>query len=172
MEFNEVITTRYSVRKFQTRPLGREMVLRVLEAARAAPTAVNRQPWRILAIAGEREMEKLAQCTRYTFGALAALIVGFLPEKAWVRSYDGHNAGIVDASIVATSLMLAIHNLGLGTCWVGSFDPQKLLELFEPGFEPAAILPIGWPDEHSTPSAKHFERLPLHETVTWKGEWE
>lgn len=65
MEFKEVLTTRYSVREFEERPVEREIVARVLEAARIAPTAANKQPWRILAIAGKSAMEKLAQCTRF-----------------------------------------------------------------------------------------------------------
>ena len=65
---------------------------------------------------------RLAAHTRFDFGARVILVLGALPDEAWVRKYDGRNFADVDASIVGTHVMLAAHDLGLGTTWVGHFD--------------------------------------------------
>lgn len=75
--------------------------------------------------------------------------------------------GEVDASIVTTHMMLEAAALGLGTTWVGHFDPQKVRSAFAlpENVIPVAILPMGYPHETSVPNQKHGERLPLSATT-------
>lgn len=169
MEFSEVLARRYSVRKFASRPVEPEKIRLILEAARSAPTAVDRQPQRIVVLQSPQEMAKLALCTKYTFGAPAALIVGCAEDKAWVRPFDNENAGVIDASIVGTFLMLAICDQDLGTCWVGHFDPAELRSQFRfpDNVRPVAVFPFGYPAEDAAPSRLHGERLPLEDTVRY-----
>lgn len=171
MQFEDLIKSRYSVRKFDSRPVPDDLINKVLEIARLAPTAVNKQPWHILVAQCQDAMAKLAKCTKYTFGAPCAIIVGHCPEKAWVRPFDNENSGIIDASIVATYVMLAIHDLGLGTCWVGYFDPRAVVDNMGINFTPDAIFPFGYPAADAAPSSKHAERLPLEQTTTWAGHF-
>lgn len=170
MLFTEVIKSRYSVRKFDARPVEPEKIGAILEAARIAPTAVNKQPQRILVLEAQEDMQTLAQCTKYAFDAPAALIVACKEDAAWVRPYDKKNSGVIDASIAGTYIMLAIRDLGLGTCWVGMFDPQAVREKFNfpPDYRPVAVFPFGYPAADSTPSAKHDQRLPLEALVSYK----
>lgn len=167
MEFNELCAKRYSVRKFSARAVEDEKILQILETARLAPTAVNKQPQRILVLRGEKEMTLLSECTKYTFHAPAALVVCADESVAWTRPFDGENSGVIDASIAGTIIMLKIADMGLGACWVGYFNPALLKEKFAipANFRPVAVFPFGYPAEASNPSARHFERLPVSETT-------
>ncbi len=158
---------RYSVRTYDMRPVEQEDLDAVLRAGQIAPTAANRQPQRILVINTREGMVKLAQCTRYVFGAPAALVVCYDRSSVWVRNFDDKDSGDVDASIVATHMMLEAAERGLGTCWVGHFDPVKLRELFNipATFEPVAILDLGYPGDDAQPNPLHSRRKELAETV-------
>ena len=113
MEFNELIRERFSCRALSDKEIPHESMNRIFEAARLAPTAVNKQPFKVWAIQSPSARAKLAEATNYTFGAGVFLVVGGKANEAWVRSYDERNFADVDASIVATHIMLAIHNEGL-----------------------------------------------------------
>ena len=167
MEYRELIKARYSVRQFDPRPVEPELVEKVLEAGRLAPTAVNYQPQRVLILDTAEDMAKLAGCTRYTFHAPMALVVCYDKTVSWKRSYDGHDMGEVDAAIVATHLMLAIHDLGLGATWVGYFDPEALKSTFclPEHIVPVAIFPMGYPAADAKPAGLHGKRLELAQTT-------
>ena len=113
MEFNELIQERFSCRALSDAELPHAAMDRIIEAARVAPTAVNKQPFKIWAIESPEARAKIAETTNYTFGAGVFLVVGGKREEAWIRPYDGRNFVDVDAAIVATHIMLAIHNEGL-----------------------------------------------------------
>ena len=168
MEFNTVLQRRYSCRAFSPSPVEQEKVDRILEAGRIAPTAVNKQPVHVWAVSGPDALEAIKGVTRSNYGAPLILVVGCRPADAWVRRYDGKNGAEVDASIVATYLMLAAENEGLATLWVGSFDPS-LLKGILPGvedYELVAMVNVGYPADGSAPSAMHGSRIPMEEFVT------
>ncbi len=112
---------------------------------------------------------KLKACTPYTFNAPMALVVCRYKDEAWVRPYDGENSGVIDAAIVGAHIMLAVHDLGLGSTWVGHFDPEALRRSFNVPdvIEPIAVFPIGHPAPDSKPSPRHSTRRPLEETVVY-----
>ena len=101
-------------------------------------------------------------------GAPLLLVVGCRPADAWVRRYDGKNGAEVDASIVATYLMLAAENEGLATLWVGSFDPALLKGILPgtDGYELVAMINVGYEADGSMPSDMHGRRIPLEGFVT------
>ena len=136
---------------------------RILEAGRTAPTACNNQPQRIKLIADPKDLAKMDDCTPCRFNAPAALLVCYDKTVCWKRGFDGQGSGEVDASIVATHLMLAAQEAGLGTCWVMYFDPAKTTEMFAlpENIVPVAFLPIGYPADGAAPSGSHKNRLPL-----------
>ena len=168
MEFNTVLQRRYSCRAFATRAVEQEKVDRILEAGRIAPTAVNKQPVHVWAVSNPETLEAIKGVTRSNYGAPLLLVVGCRPADAWVRRYDGKNGAEVDASIVATYLMLAAENEGLATLWVGSFDPALLKGILPDtnGYELVAMINVGYPAEGSTPSAMHGSRVAVEEFVT------
>lgn len=169
MEYSDLIQQRYSVRKFSKQPVEDSAVQAILEAARLAPTAVNKQPQRILVLRGKESMDKLKTCTPYSFHAPMALAVCCHTEEAWIRPYDNYNSGVIDAAIVGTHIMLAVYNLGLGSTWVGHFDPVEFRRVFNlpANIEPVAIFPIGHPAPDAHPAPQHEKRRPLEETVVY-----
>ena len=130
MEYSELIKERFSCRALSDKEIPHDVMGRIFEAARLAPTAVNKQPFKVWALQSPEARAKLAETTKFTFGAGLFLVVGGKPDEAWVRQYDERNFADVDAAIVATQIMLAIHNEGLGSTWVGHFDAPKLKEFF------------------------------------------
>lgn len=168
MDFLSVLQRRYSCRAFSPSPVEQEKVDRILEAGRIAPTAVNKQPVHVWAVSNPDTLEAIKGVTRSNYGAPLLLIVGCRPADAWVRRYDGKNGAEVDASIVATYLMLAAENEGLSTLWVGSFDPALLSGLLPgtDGYELVAMINVGYPSDGSVPSPMHEKRVRIEEFVT------
>lgn len=168
MDFNTVIQNRYSCRVFAARAIEQVKVDRILEAGRIAPTAVNKQPVHVWAVSNPDTLEAIKGVTRSNYGAPLILVVGCRPADAWVRRYDGKNGAEVDASIVASYLMLAAENEGLATLWVGSFDPALLKDILPgtDGYEQVAMINVGYPSEESAPSAMHGNRITMGEFVT------
>ncbi|MDR3210874.1 MAG: nitroreductase family protein [Planctomycetota bacterium] len=167
MDFVKLAEERYSVRKFSPQAVEAEKLEVILQAGRNAPTACNNQPQRILVINDPAGMEKLQSCTSYTFGAPLALLVCFDRTKSWVRPFDRDNSGVVDASIVTTQMMLQAADLGLGTTWVGHFDPARVVAEFKlpASFVPVAVLPLGYPAADAVKNPLHFKKLPAAEVV-------
>ena len=168
MDFNTVIQRRYSCRSFSHQPVDQKKVDRILDAGRIAPTAVNKQPVHVWAVTNPDMLDAIKGVTRSNYGAPLILVVGCRPSEAWVRRYDGKNGAEVDASIVATYLMLAAENEGLATLWVGSFDPALLKGILPDtaGYELVAMINVGYPAEGSEPSAMHGRRISMEEFVT------
>lgn len=167
MDFLELAKARYSVRKFSDKKVETQKIDLILEAGRVAPTACNFQPQRILVIDKETGLEKLKKCTPYHFDAPLAMLVCYDKNASWKRKYDDADGGQIDASIVTTHMMLEVTNLGLGTTWVGSFNPQAVREEFAlpENIIPIAILPIGYPSDDCEPYSGHFQRLEKEKTV-------
>ena len=167
MNFIQLAKERYSVRKFSDKRVEKEKLDLILEVGRVAPTAVNYQPQRILVIESEDSLAKLKSCTRYHFNAPLALLVCYDSTVCWKRDYDNEDSGIVDASIVATQMMLQVHELGLGSTWVGNFNLDIIRKDFElPEYlVPVVLLPIGYPRSDSAPSKNHNKRYDIKDTV-------
>lgn len=168
MEFNSVLQRRYSCRAFSPTLVEQEKVDRILEAGRIAPTAVNKQPVHLWAISDPGTLEAIKGVTRSNYGAPLIIVVGCRPTDAWVRRYDGKNGAEVDASIVATYLMLAAENEGLATLWVGSFDPALLRGILPgaEGYELVAMINVGYPAPESQPSPMHGARKAMEDFLT------
>lgn len=167
-DFLELARSRYSCRSFSERPVEAEKLDALVEAAVAAPTAVDRQPWHLWVVESSDAVARLSALTRFGFGARVILVLGARADEAWVRKYDGRNFADVDASIVGTHIMLAAHDLGLGTTWVGHFDAPAVQEAFPEtaGYDLVALFPLGYPAEGDEPSPRHFERKGVEELVT------
>jgi nitroreductase len=167
MDFSALAAARYSVRKFKDTPVKKEDLDRILEAARSAPTAGNRQPQRVLVITREEGLKKIDLCTKCRFGAPAVLLVCADTTACWVRPFDGAKSDQVDASIVTTQMMLQAADIGLGTTWVMFFDPAKLIEEFKlpDTLLPVALLVLGYPADDAVPADRHGLRNPLDKLV-------
>ncbi|MBO4288006.1 MAG: nitroreductase family protein [Kiritimatiellae bacterium] len=168
MTFEELAKARYSVRKFQSKPVEREKLEKLLSVAASAPTGCNNQPQRLYVLTSDEAREKAAKCTKCTFGAPVLLLVCYDRNAAWKREFDGWECGVSDASIFATHLALEAAELGLGTCWVAWFDPAETRKQFDlpENIVPVAFLPLGYPD--TAPAKWHGMRRAWSDYTTWK----
>lgn len=169
MEFEKLITERFSVRRFINKHLSQDVIEKILEAANKAPTGCNYQPQRILVLNTDESMDKLRICTKCHFNAPTAMLVCHNRDESWKRPYDGALSSPVDAAIVSTYLMLAAWNLGVGSCWVMHFDPEAVREMFHipENVEPVALLMMGYPAEDAKPLPLHFACRPTEDTVIY-----
>ena len=167
MEFLELAKRRYSVRKFDPRPVEEEKLQMILEAGRVAPTAKNMQPQKIYVLESAEAIEKIRGITRCAFNAPVVLLVCGCTDQAWVNPFNDRSSAEMDCSIVTTQMMLQAQELGLGTCWVCWFDTKLTKETFNipENEEVFALLPMGYPAESSHPAAMHDSRKDLSETV-------
>ena len=147
MDFLELTKKRYSCRAYQPRNVEKEKLDYVLECARFAPSAVNRQPWRFRIIADDESKAKLQQCYSRNWFKTAPLYImaSVLHDEEWVRA-DGKPHGNIDIAIAVEHLCLAATEQGLGTCWVCNFDAVLCKDLFAlpESEEPAVIIPLGY----------------------------
>ena len=170
MDFEKLISERYSVRNFRSEHLPKTVIDEILHAAHMAPTGCNYQPQRILVMNTDDSIAKLKTCTKCHFNAPTAMLVCHNREESWVRKYDGAHSSPVDAVIVTTYLMLAAQNEGVGTCWVMHFNPAAMREAFNipDHIEPIALLVMGYPSEDAKPLDMHFKSRPIDETVIYE----
>jgi len=162
--FLQLAKSRYSVRSYSPKPVEENKIQKILEAAAIAPTAANRQPVRIII---PEDISRLS-AIKSVFGAPTAFIICYDDRISWKNHHDSdRECGEIDAAIVTTHMMLEAEELGLGTCWIGSFDPQLVKEEFglDCHLHPVAILPTGYPAEDAAPSEKHFQRITAEQII-------
>jgi nitroreductase len=170
MEFFDLIESRYSVRAYKSTPVEDEKLNHILEAARLAPTAVNRQPFQILVIhtkGREKDLMRIYGREWFVQPPIVLCVCG-VPALAWSRM-DGMNYYMVDVSIVMDHVILAAANQGLGSCWIGAFNPDAAREVLglPDAVEPIAFTPIGYPDDEPKPK-KRKELADLIRYENWQ----
>ncbi len=151
MDFIELINKRYSVRAYKPFPVEDEKLQTVLNSARLAPTAANRQPFQIIVTKTSRKKQKLLSIYPRDWFVQAPLVlcVCGLPSAAWVRK-DGRTYLDVDVAIVMDHMTLAAAELGLGTCIIAAFDvvnARRVLAIPDE-VEPILFTPLGYPAVH------------------------
>lgn len=165
MDFNELARQRHSQRAYDPdRPIPRELLERLLETARHAPSAANRQPWQILVIQSERMLDAIhaAYPRDWFMAAPCILVVKGFRNKAWTRAFDGYNSLETDLAILMDHLTLAATELGLGSCWIANFDPEVLKHALNLSDEEAvfSISPLGYCPAQA-PAPRQTTREPL-----------
>jgi len=164
MEFQELIRVRRSIRGYKPDPVPEEILRRVLDAGRLAPTAANKQPFQLIVVTHAATRLQLKEVyDRDWFYSAPLILVGCVePAKAWQRA-DGFNAAEVDISIVMDHIILAAANEGLGSCWICHFNEPRLKEILgiPPNARVIAMTPLGFPAAEPRP----FQRKSLEELV-------
>lgn len=168
MEFSDLIASRYSVRAYRPVPVEDEKLEKVLNAARLAPTAANRQPVQIIVVHTEGRQDELKSVYKPGWLVQAPLVICVcaVHGSGWTRRQDEKSYDDVDAAIVMDHIILAATDEGLGTCWIGAFDPdaaRKVLGLPE-DVEPIVMTPLGYPaDQPGKKQRKHLPDLVRYE---------
>jgi nitroreductase len=166
----EEIVNRRSIRDYLPRPVEREKLERIFEAARLAPTARNQQDWRILVVTDPQLKERLADeaSPRQPFLKQAPVLLAACASNPSYVMRCGHPAYLIDLAIVLEHVALQAVREGLGTCWIGSFDEGKAREVLR---VPAPVrivelMSLGYHECLPDPRP----RKPLPELIQW-GAW-
>lgn len=154
MNVLEALATRRSIRKYLEIPVEWDKVGQVLEAGRLAPSAGNLQEWRFIVVTKPELRKEIAESAlgqHWIEVAPVHIVIAAITEKVVIHyGMRGERLySIQDCAACATHMMLAAHELGLGTCWIGAFDEakvQRVLKLPE-DVRPQIILTLGYADE-------------------------
>ena len=172
MEFYDVIRTRRSVRSYQDRDIPDEVLERVLDAARIAPSGNNRQPWSFVVVRDGGKRELIAQaCYDQGFIATAPVVV-VCCAKQYPNSYDPwkDNCYLADGVIAIDHLVLAARNEGLGSCWIGAIHDKQVKEIVSvpDDVDVLIMVTLGYPASDSAfsgpASRKHLGEMCFLET--------
>ncbi len=149
MEFFKVIETRRSIRGYdKARQVTDEQLMRIIQAARLAPTAANRQAYKLVVI---KNVSKILDFVAHKFIWQAPVVVTiFVDEiKSWERKFDLKNFAWVDGSIVFEHLILAATAEGLSTVWIANEDPSMMEKVCKVplNYKFLALTPIGYAAE-------------------------
>ena len=164
MDFYETIKIRRSIRAYKKDPVEEDKLGRIINAARLAPTAANRQPFSLIVVKNEQVKYKLknAYSQEWFYTAPVIICACASSENAWKRN-DGKGYVDVDVAIAMDHLILAAAAEGLGTCWIAAFKPEVVKEALNipDSLEPLILTPIGYPEIIPEPTF----RKPLEEMV-------
>ncbi|MHA1712878.1 MAG: nitroreductase family protein [Candidatus Ranarchaeia archaeon] len=169
MDMIEILQQRTSIRKYKDSPVDFNMILQLLDAARLAPSAMNQQTWEFIWIDDPAVKEQLYNvCVSQVRGKME-----FLKESAGIiaavcRPEDSPRWARINVAIALQNIAITAVSLGLGTCWVGAFDPKivgPILKVPEDR-EVVAMMVVGWPDQ--VPTEK--DRKPL-EDICYKNQY-
>ena len=157
----DLLLTRRSIRKFKKEPIDMKIILKILDIARWAPSAKNRQPWEFIIITNKdtlKSLGSLAPPTRHLLGASAAIAIVVDPNLAPLTH-------LVDGACTTMYILLAAHALGLGGVWINALRYQdeirKILNIPKDKV-PVAIVALGWPDESPAPRPRKELRDLVH----------
>ncbi|MCD6517782.1 MAG: nitroreductase family protein [Candidatus Aminicenantes bacterium] len=152
MSVMDIMKSRRSVRRYKNKPIPEDILNKVLEAARIAPSGKNFQPWKFIIVRDREKREELAVASRnQAFVAQAPVVIaacGF-PGKSYQHQGNYMKSWPIDVSIAMDHLMLMAWEEGLGTCWIGAFreDEVKRILSIPDDVRVLALTPLGYPDE-------------------------
>jgi nitroreductase len=165
MDVLEAIRVRRSIRKYRPEPIPKDKLETILEAARLAPSAANRQPWRFIVVQQEERKKDVAKAANdQTFlGDAGAIVVAVSDPEKSARWHEK------DTMIALEHMVLEATALAYGTCWIASFDEDEVKSLLKipARMKVVALLPIGVPDEK--PAARQRKEL---SEIVFKEEWQ
>jgi len=152
LDFFEVIRNRRSIRKYQDKSVEKEKLQKILEAARLAPSAMNRQPYKLIVVSKKDILSKMNSACNQDWKAPIMIAMVSIPKEAWVRD-DGEEYWKADAAIAMHQVSLAAFAEGLGTCWIAAFKEKEVKELLgvDSGSRIPFLSPLGYPAENKGP---------------------
>jgi len=168
MNVMDAIKTRKSVRTYLDRPIEDDKLSAVLEAARLAPSASNRQEWRFVIVRENEVRKQLALVAgNQEFIAEAAVVIVACAETDEHLMNCGQPCYPIDVAIALDHITLAAVEFGLGTCWIGNFDERKVKEILgiPEGVRVVELMPLGYPVD---PSSVEKRRHPLSRIVKYE----
>ena len=162
MQTQEAIKKRYSCREFLSKPISEDLISRIVDAGRLAPTARNVQPWEFVVITDKKKLEKigsLAENGRFVSDCPCCIAVFCKETKYYLE----------DGCAATENMLLCVADLGLGSCWVAGdkkpyCDAVKELLDVPAEFKLVSLIALGYPKSEA---ATH-PRRPLKEVLHWE----
>lgn len=153
MNVLSAIEGRRSIRKYSSKLVEEEKLLKVLEAARLSPSAKNRQEWKFVVVKDDETRRKLTEAIGQPFAGEAPIILVCCGTEVEGVMRGGQPRYTVDLSIATAYMILEAYEQGLGTCWLGSYDENMVKDVLGIPEEVrvVAITPLGYPDEEPSP---------------------
>ncbi len=171
MDVMQAIKDRRSVRAYSDRPVAESDLEQILEAARLAPSASNRQAWKFIVVTDAGVRQQLCEASRnQAFVAQAPVVIAAVALEPERLMPCGVAAAPVDLSIAVDHMTLVAVALDLGTCWIGAFDQERAREILAVPAELqiVALLPLGYPaDEPRPKSRKQLDEIVAYQR--WEG---
>jgi nitroreductase len=170
MDVYEAIANRKSVRSFKDKDVPEEIISRLLETARLAPSASNRQEWRFIVVRDQATRKQLSVAARdQKFVGEAPVVLACCAETDGHVMACGQTCYPIDVAIAIDHITLCATADGLGTCWIGAFDEGEVKKILEipPQIRVVGLLPIGYPKDASRVEKS---RLPLEKIVKYE-QW-
>jgi len=157
MDLYVAIKSRYSARSYLNKPVEKEKLDRILDAARLAPSGSNRQPWKFVVVRDAETRKKLVPvCSNQEFVGQAPVViaaVGLMPDRIMSCGVPGDP---VDVAIALEHVALAATAEGLGTCWIGSFHQDRIRALLgvPANAKVVEVMTLGYPADHPRPKIR------------------
>jgi len=168
MELKEAIEKRKSIRGYEDKPIPEDKLLRVLEAARLAPSGGNSQPWKFIVVRDSKRRQKLAQAAAgQTFVAQAPVVIAAVATKPKIVMMCEVPEYAVDLAIAVDHMTLAAVDEGLGTCWIGAFSQDEARDILHvpAKYQIVALFPLGFPKQSGNPKMrKSLNEIVCYET--------
>ena len=165
MDFLELSNKRFSTRKFSSRKIEEEKINKIMETARNAPTAKNKQPQFVYIIKSEEGLQKINKVCPCIYGAPVVFLVCVNLDEVCYLELDDKKTTDIDGTIVTTQMMLEATDLGLGSVMIRYFkkeDVKKELGLPD-NLEPVLILPVGYTADDYVINPNHTKRKDISE---------
>ncbi|MGD8566005.1 MAG: nitroreductase family protein [Candidatus Bathyarchaeota archaeon] len=159
MSLLDLILSRRSIRRYENKEIPEEVLTQILEAGRQAPSAANRQPVRFVVVNDHDLLKNLCDNLINRFVKYAPVaIVGC----ANIKSLLTGKWAVVDTTIALQNIVIAAWTLGIGSCWIGACNEEKVKELLKipDKWKFVALVTLGYPAEHPRPrKKKSFEKM-------------
>jgi nitroreductase len=170
MTVEEAIRARQSVRNYLDKPVEKEKIVEILEAARLAPSAGNRQEGRFVVVTDPEKRRKIAEAAaNQSFVAKAGCVIVCCAETDFYRMRCGQYSYPIDVAIAIDHMTLRAVELGLGTCWIGAFyeDQVKQILSIPENIKVVELLTVGYPRDQLVRPKKRLEL----EKISFFNEW-
>jgi len=154
MDVFTAIESRRSIRKYLTKDVEQEKIDKIIESARIAPSAANRQEWKFIIVKDQSTRDKLVEaCNGQSFVAQAPVFIAACSTESEKLMPCGQYAYTVDLSVALSFMILEATELGLGTCWLGAFNEEKVKSILNipEDIRVVGLTPVGYPDENPDP---------------------
>lgn len=165
MDILNLLKTRRSIRTYKDKDVPKDLLFKILEAARWAPTGANLQPWHFIIITDSETRKEIGNLARFFFiksshveKAPVVIALGFDTKKGKYGRYD--------VTLAGGNIITIAHSLGLGTCWIGAFDEKGVKKILNvpDNVEIVGLITLGYPDEEPEPPP----RIELEKVVHWE----